>query len=312
MGSATTFIDRSDLDAALLPEDEKAQAAVGRYRLERITTPDEPAFADAYGALQAEFAPRREIERREVVERWLRGEVQCGLPWRYYLLAARDDSGALAGARDCHVTVDVERGQCVVYLAHTLVLPSHRRTGLATLLRAAPIVLGRRALAELAPDAATAELLLAAEMEPYDPSAADTAVRLVAYGRAGFAALSQRALPYCQPDFRDPAVIDATGGPQPVPLLAVVRRLGLEREGSLPRALAAAYVRHLYEVFATHCAPQHLEGPRAHALDALAEADADVPLLPLPMSTADTLRLTPLSRAAVLPFHMAELRGASS
>src|SRR5207249_3905617 len=78
---------------------------------------------------------------------------------------------ALAGVRDCHVTVDVARRECIVYLAHTLVMPAFRRGGLPTLFRAAPLTLARRAIA--APGLHSADTLLPAEMEPPDRRAAD-------------------------------------------------------------------------------------------------------------------------------------------
>jgi len=305
-----TPLDARELAALLVPEDRKALQVVDRYRLEGVTSAATPAFEEAFGALSGEFATRGEIERRDVVERWLSGKARCELPWRYHLLRARDEAGALAGARDCHVTLDVARRLCVVYLAHTLVLPAHRRSGLATLFRRAPLLLGRRMAEEHGLDPAETDILLAAEMEPYDRSAPETGVRLVAYGRGGFAAVSPRALPYCQPDFREPDVIAAGGGARPLPLLAVVRRPGHEREGALPRSVAEAFVTHLYAVFATHCDPAQLARPRAHALQALAEAETEAPLLPLPISVEDEIRLTPLSRDAVLPFHLPEVRSA--
>jgi GNAT superfamily N-acetyltransferase len=287
--------DPADLD----PGDDKARAALARYRLEPVAS--ERAFEAAFGALDAEFGPRGEIERREVVERWLaRGPDRLdGLAWHYHLLGAWEGD-ALAGARDCHVTVDEARGECVIYLAHTLVLPEHRRGGLASLLRAAPVTLARRA----APPGA--ELLLAAEMEPASLAAADTLVRLVAYGRAGFRAVAPARLPYCQPDFRD---LDALGEPaRPLPLLAVVKHIGHDAD-TLPRSLCEAYVRHLYAVFGTHCRASDLARPRDHALAAI--GSADVPLLPLPRSLDDRERLAPLLREAVLPHHLPELVGSA-
>src|SRR5207253_327439 len=108
------------------------------------------------------------------------------------------------------------------------------------------------------------EIIFAAEQEFFDPSAADTAIRLIAYGRNGYQAIPPRVLPYAQADFRD--VASGTGIAEPLPLLAVVRRLGHEGAPTLPVALAVAYVEHLYAVFSTHCRPEDLEPPRRHAL----------------------------------------------
>jgi GNAT superfamily N-acetyltransferase len=291
----------ADLDVG----DDKARAALERYRIQRVTSAAGRDFDQALAALEREFAPRGEIERREVIADWLSrpgAQQHQGLWHRYHLLAARDADGKLAGARDAHTVVDAERKIAVVYLAHVLVVPAHRRKGLSALLRAAPISLGRDALAEAG--APGAEILLAAEMEPASREQRDTLVRLVAYGRAGFRAISPAHLPYCQPDFRDPMVIG--DAPRPLPLLAIVRRARDDGARSWPRAWAEAYLKHLYAVFGTHCRQQDLERPRAHALEKLSGHD-EVPLLPLPESLDDSDALAPLWREAVLPHHLPEL-----
>lgn len=258
-----------------------------------------PAVDEAYAALDAWFGPRGELERRPVIDAWLstpEGRTVPPVTMRYHLLVARAPDGSLAAVRDCHVTVDLARRVCVVYLAHALVLPPHRRTGLAQRLRDAPVDLARRDLAAWA--AADAEVMLAVEQEPAAPQAEDTIIRLVAYGRAGFKAIAPSVLPYCQPDFSDVA---ATGlPPRPLPLLAVVRHLGHEGEATLPARLAEAYVRHLYAVFSTHCRPQDLEAPRRQALDALAASGLErVPLLPLPRALDDHAAMAPLLEGAL-------------
>src|SRR5262249_39741076 len=133
--------------ADLAPGDAKAREALSRFRLAPVTSATESIFDEAYAVLDAEFGVRGELERRSVVAGWLtRGAAQLEmhgptgetrpLSWRYHLLVARDaSSGAIAGVRDCHVTVEVARGTGVVYLAHTIVLPAYRRGGLASLFR---------------------------------------------------------------------------------------------------------------------------------------------------------------------------------
>lgn len=263
------------------------------YRIERVASARSADFAEAYAALAAEFAPRGELERRAVVERWL--DDADGADRTYHLLVARDAHGALAGVRDCHVVLDRDAAIVVVYLAHVLVLPPYRRSGLSRLLREAPIAIARRIVGGIGIDA---EILLAAEME--HPSADDEAslVRLVAYGKDGFSAISPAALPYAQPDFRDLALRERE--PVPIPLLAVVRWLGHEGAASLPVRLARAFVSHLHAVFATHVAPDHLADLRARALDALdASGAVEVPLVPLPRATDDRDALALLSPRSI-------------
>jgi GNAT superfamily N-acetyltransferase len=255
---------------------------------------------EAYAVLNAWFGVRAELERREVVDAWLAlGDgVQLGdVRLRYHLLSARTPDGTLAGVRDCHVTVDPVRGICVIYLAHVYVMPDHRRTGLAERLRDVPLELARHDFRRWGlPEG---EILFAAEQEFYDPTALDTAIRLVAYSRTGYQAIPPRVLPYSQADFRNVAA--GLGLAQPLPLLAVVRRLGHEGEPTLPLALAVAFVEHLYAVFSTHCRPQDLDAPRRHALNALAASGlSEIPLLRLPSRLDDLAALDALSNSAAM------------
>ena len=256
---------------------------------------------EAYAVLDAWFGVRAELERREVIDAWLAlaDGVQLGdVRLRYHLLTARTPDGTLAGVRDCHVTVDAVRGICVIYLAHVYVMPDHRRTGLAQRLRDVPLELARRDLNRWG--LCEGEILFAAEQEFYDPTALDTAVRLVAYSRTGYQAIPPRVLPYSQADFRNVAA--GLGVAQPLPLLAVVRRLGHESEPTLPLALGIAFVEHLYAVFSTHCRPEDLDAPRRHALGALAASGlSEIPLLRLPSRLDDHAALDALSNSAAMP-----------
>ena len=268
------------------------------YRIEAVESSKSPSFDEAYGALAAEFAPRGELERREVVARWLdepsststsrsRGPEELGRT--YHLLVARDERGALAGVRDFHLVWDRREAIAVVYLAHVLVLPPYRRSGLGALFRSAPIAIARRVLGDAGLDASKVDLLLAAEMEPASRGDEASIVRLLAYGKDGFTAIAPAALPYRQPDFRDlDAVLAGGDEPRPIPLLAVVRFLGHEGEPALPKRLARAFVTHLYAVFATHVRPDHLAALEARTLAVLdAHGTDEVALLPLPRTIDD-------------------------
>lgn len=277
---------------------DKASAALDRYHLRAATGPDDPAFDAGYRLLHAYFGEKGEIERRGVLEAWAArpDRVVDGLRIRYQLLTATDSDGSLAAARDHYAVLDPRTGVCVVYLAHAFVSPAHRRTGLAALLRTAPATLGRQLLDEAGIPSPNRTLLLAVEQEPLVPADPDSAVRLAAYGRAGFRAIDPSALPYCQADFRD---LEALGLPaSPIPLLALVRRVGLEHHPTLPALYAAAFVTHLYAVFSTHCRPADLAPARQHALQTLARA-AD------PVSLLDAGIPDPaLRREAVLAYHL--------
>jgi hypothetical protein len=273
------------------------------YRLEAVGSSSSPDFPEAYAALAAEFASRGELERREVIARWLDAPGTAssgnGLQRTYHLLVARDDRGALAGVRDCHVILDPS-GVAVVYLAHALVLPAYRRSGLGALFRSAPIAIGRRAIGEAGLSETGVDLLLAAEMEPACVEAEASIVRLTAYGRDGFAAIAPLTLPYWQPDFRD-LPESSIEKPRPIPLLAVVRFIGHDDARSLPKRLARAFVTHLYAVFATHVRADHLAALQAATLRVLDSfPESEVPLVPLPRTIDDSTTLSALSHAAVL------------
>ncbi|WP_437506673.1 hypothetical protein [Sorangium sp. So ce1099] len=308
---------------------EKVARALAQFSVDEVQ--GDAAFDEGYRALEAFFGPKGEIERREVLAAWLAGEhTDPGAPISatYHMLLARsvDDDGHLAGARDCFVTLDRAARRCVVLLSHALVLPDFRRTGLGALLRAAPVALARRALREaglgegrspgqasagggkVEASAAAAEILLAAEMEAVDPDDRDTAVRLFAYGRAGFAAIPPAVLPYAQPDFRDTAALGVT--PVPVPLVAVVRQVGAEERADISRPGAASFLRHYQAVHAREVPPGDLVPIRERALAGLAAFEGErVPLLRIPRGPAEIAGLAPLLRSAVMPLFPPAWRG---
>jgi hypothetical protein len=272
------------------------------FRVTQVRSADEAVFDVAWGALHDEFGPRGEIERREVVARWLAnpgGYGAAGLRVSYYLIAVFDADGALAAVRDHHVIVDRDRAAITIYLAHALVMPAFRRRGLARELRGIARLHG-----EYAAEAAgitSPEVILAAEMEPLDPDRAESSARLIAYGRDGFAAIEPARILYRQPDFRDPRTI--VGAAQSIPLLAVLRRVGHEGEAAIPLELAESYVRHLYAVFATHCRASDLAPLAARSHAALVAGGPLVPLVPLPISDDDAGALTSLHASRVVPLH---------
>lgn len=280
------------------PGERHLDAAAAAYAIEEVTDPASPAFDESFRALDAFFGPRNEIERRPVLERWLREPASDGdISVRYHLLAARAADGTLAGVRDCFVTTDGTR--CVVLLSHSWVDPAHRRTGLAGLLRTAPAGLARRAAADLP---GGAPILLVAEMEPADPGDPGSLVRLLSYGGAGYVAVPPSHMPYCQPDFRD---LDALGEEQrPIPMILVARWLG--REGQpIPKADVAGIVRAFRVIHLRACRRRDLDLLLARALAAL-DAAPDDPV-PVVRPTAETL--PELLRSHVLPRYPAAWRG---
>lgn len=251
------------------------------YSVTRIGR-DDARFETALGMLHDEFAAHGELERPEVLRRWLemgtRRRGGCELVYELYVASSSD--GSIVGVRDCHLIV--EGDHALLYLAHVVVAPQHRRRGIGRLLRELPIDAAR---------ARAVKLLVAAEMEHPDPGDDESIIRLVAYGRAGFSAVSPDAMPYWQPDFRDPARIER---PEPVPLLLVVN---VPATSGLPKTAAHRALRHLDLVFADHCDEAHLAAARQATLTALQKWPGEhVPLLPLPATRDDDAALPPLAR----------------
>lgn len=284
----------------LAPGDDVARAvsALGSVRLEEVTgdTADRAAFREAYAALHAFFGAANEIEREEVLERWLFAPDPAS-PVRYHLLVARAEDGALAAVRDGFTAVlspAAGAGHRVVALmSHTWVAPPWRRTGLAAVLRAAPAAFARDdARRAGVPDA---ERLLVAEMEFVDPAVPDTLVRLVAYGRAGFRVVPPALVPYAQPDFRD--LGRDPGSARPVPLLLLVRQPDADDRRDLSRDRLAALFDGLDAIHGPAVQGDQLVRIRAWALGASAvdpvplwsppdRADDDAPFAPLLRSEA--------------------------
>jgi GNAT superfamily N-acetyltransferase len=301
------ILERADIPESEGPE--KVDRALADFSLEEVG--DSAAFDEAYRALEAVFGPRGELERREVLSAWLEGRFSRpdgSMVIRYHLLVARDRDGRLAGVRDTLMTLDREARRCVALLSHALVLPAFRRTGLAALLRAAPVALARRALAEAGLLGEGAEILAAAEMEAVDPDDRDSVVRLFAYARAGFWAIPPAVLPYAQPDFRDVAALGVE--PVPVPLVPVLRQVGEEARPDAPRARVEAFLRHFQSVHALECHPGDVAAIREHARAGLSACPDDpVPLVRLPRDTSEIAALAPLLRGAVLPLYPPRWRG---
>lgn len=284
---------------------EKVAMAVHRFRLSEVKELAE--FATAYGVLDRQFGPAGEIEREETLRTWLTAGWRTGqgqtIEAHYHMIVARDADGQIAGVRDCFVTRDPARSRVVVLLSHSLVLPEWRRTGLAALLRAAPIAIAREA-------APNAEIVLFAEMEMVHAHDRATVVRYVAYGRAGFRVLPPTILPYAQPDFRDLASLD--GEPVPLPFVSVLRQVGREEQTSIARATVTALLDHVQAIHAVHAHGPQLGMIRAHALRPLTRDLRDpLPLLRPPATTERVEELAPLLWSVVHPLYPAAWWGSA-
>ncbi|HEY8209602.1 MAG TPA: hypothetical protein VIG99_19075 [Myxococcaceae bacterium] len=299
---------------------EMIERETRQFAIWEILDPADPGFEIAYATLWDAFGPQGEMERQDAVLRFLRDDSYSPTPQgtyiRYLLLAARDAKGKLCGVRDATILLNpgYAHDLCVVYLSHIYILPEARGTVLSYWLRIAPVEIAceymselhRRGLIKLPnPDLPGKHfgmnINLTAETEYFAPGERQSWQRLLFYGRGGFDAVNPRHFPYMQPDFRDPEVIRATGN-HPVPFMIMVRRMGRERQATMPIDEASALMRLLYDDFACHCAPEFLENSLQRVLDRLAERSTRkrfVELLPLPTGAKDIARLKRVFRHAI-------------
>jgi hypothetical protein len=259
------------------------------------------------------------MERLESVKGFLLEDpyepTPSGTYMRYFLLVAKNAAGELLGARDGVLLLNQEYDPdlMVVFLSHIVMKPEARGTVLSYWLRIAPVELAVQYLADLhgmgkiklpAPNDAGKyfgmKLNLTAEVEYFTPEEPLSLQRILFYGRGGFDVINPRYFPYKQPDFRDPEVIRQTGN-QPVPFMLLQRRMGRERQGTIPTTEAAAVMKLLYDDFATYCVPEFIAEQRQLVLDRLAERElrGQVELLPLPTRPGELHRLRPIFRYPV-------------
>jgi hypothetical protein len=241
--------------AAMLPQTSdlapgdirSASLKIEDYEQYSIRSVRDPWFEPAYEALWDEFGAKGEMERRETLE----ARFKLTPSMVYEMVLVRKD-GEIAAVRD-H-TIIPSAGEVVVHLSHNLVMPKHRRTGLAGWMRALPVVSAR----QLSPgDFVT----LAGEMEYDDKKDPDRGIRLLAYEKAGFLKIDPSVVSYFQPDFRDPATIDASGGAKPLPFQLLLRRVGREEERTISGYEVRRVVQAIYRMYAAQFRPQDMAHP---------------------------------------------------
>jgi hypothetical protein len=145
-------------------------------------------------------------------------------------------------------------------------------------------------------------------MEPCVPADRGSIVRLLSYGRSGYASVPPAVLPYCQPDFRDLGSADEAA---PIPMPFVVRWLGHEADGLLPTALADALVESFALLHERACEPTHVRALAASDRAGLARHGDTIALHPLPTRVDQLDRLIPLLRSRALPHYPERFRGAA-
>jgi len=253
-------MDPSRLTPDLLAPGDGKSAALdpAQFTWTRIRAPEDPLFGPAYAALWAEFGSAGEMETREV----LAGRFRPNPAMQYEMVLARSGS-AIAAIRD--QTAIWFEGEVFVHLSHLLVSPEWRRSGLAGWMRCVAILTAREVAAHQArPEA---EITLVGEMEYDDGIDARRAIRLAAYERAGFVKIESGAVRYFQPDFRAPAVIDATGGALPLPFQLIIRQVGRETERTISGAKVRRLTRALHAMYGAQFRAKDMAHPRLSLAD---------------------------------------------
>ena len=280
---------------AISPEELAADLATGDARaaaydwsgaaVHRVRSTADPLFRPAYEMLWGEFGTRAEMERRAVIEsrfRWSPLHPIDGHSLLYEMIVVVKD-GQIAAVRDHTAILRIagnhrrERPNTVVHLSHSLVAPSHRRTGLAGWLRGLPLQAARECAAA-ASERSPGMVNLVAEMDPPDAEIPARMIRLTAYEKAGFLKVDPAAVDYRQPDFRGPGAIDETGL-QPLPLVLIVRRVGAEGETTMPGREIHATIRALYTMYGVHLREKDMR-PMWEHLERMPAGDEPVALVP--------------------------------
>ena len=251
-------------------------------RVVRIRRPDHPLLEPVYCRLWREFGARGEMETRPVIDARLRGDARGAgdRPALLYEILAVESGGDVIAVRD-HTAIAPaahaagEQPSVIVHLSHLLIEPRWRGSGLSAWLRAFPIQTARECAA-VAGAPHGDRITLAAEMEHVDGGSPDVIARLRSYERAGFSKIDPERVPYCQPDFRPPEVIDRTSV-RPVPLALVIRRVGREGEAVIRGSEARAIVAALYTMYGAHLRPDHM-APLWALLDQLPAPDETIAL----------------------------------
>lgn len=274
----------------LIPEDlspgdrRSAQADLGGIRFHLIESASDPLFARAFEKLTELFGPRNEMETLPVIRHrlgWNLSEPQPGKPlFHYAMILALDPKDQIAAVRDYTAIVHAppERAACTVHLSHLWIDPSHRRSGLAGWMRAFPVQTARTLL-HRARHALHAPITLVGEMELPDNQDEARMIRLIAYEKAGYLKVDPKVIPYFQPDFRDPAEIDASGQHEFIPMTPILRRVGHEAETSAPASEIRAMIRDLYAMYSDTFRPADME-PLWKNWRAYPEGPTAVPLIP--------------------------------
>jgi len=250
------------------------------FELREIRSIDDPLFEVAYRRLRDAFGAAHEIEQIEVLASRLRRDPRERVSDRalLYKLLAITKAGELVGMRDHTAIVNPGTPSALIHMSHNLVEKPWRRSGIAGWLRALPLQTARECLAANRLDPQT-PITQVAEMEHADSADEARSIRLNAYEKAGYRKIDPALLDYRQPDFRAPSEIDRSGGPQPLHLSLLVRRIGRESETRVRGAEVREIAGSLYRMYAADFRAGDM-APLFATLDSYPGESAWIDLLP--------------------------------
>lgn len=299
---------------------EMIERETKRYVMWNIQDPNDPDLEPAWQMLWDVFGPVGEMEKKETIIEWLGEDSFQAMPngtfMKYFMIVAKDRDGNVRGARDGTILINPAYAPdlCVIYLAHIYMLPQARGTVLSYWLRIAPVEVAMQFMADLhargklslpQPDRPGRyfgmQVDLVAEMEYFTPEERISWQRILFYGRGGFDAIDPKHYPFQQPDFREPEEI-AASGQHPLPFMLLVRRMGRERNATLPISEAMAITHLMMDDHATYCSKESMDVTYTYLMRRLEERAQKkdyVALLPLPTGPQNLNRLKRLFRHTV-------------
>ncbi|NBU20872.1 GNAT family N-acetyltransferase [bacterium] len=222
------------------------------YQIISLSQKDQELFQRVYSLMWEEFGEKGELEPAPLLyERlaWDPLEIREGRSLAYEILVILKDDEIIA-LRDHSIITCVRSTdpRSVIHLSHAWIKSEYRKQGISGWLRAWPIQKARECIQRLnLPSHAL--MILAAEMEHFAAHIPERMRRLKSYAKAQFKTLDPQFFPYSQPDFRLPLDIDQSGGPRPVPLALLLRRLGKEHEDQIPLQEAKEVIESIYHMY---------------------------------------------------------------
>lgn len=213
-------------------------------------------FETAFKTLTEYFGERGEMETLEVIQQrfnWNPALSENGYSLAYEMAVLTDSEDDVVAVGDYSIILrhDAIRSgaAAVVHLSHVLGNPKKPRPEILN--EYVPLITASatQAALEKAGLPITAPITLAGEMESLldenlqASQLTERRKRINRFLRAGLRLVDPACIRYYQPDFRSPAKIDSSAGPEKLLLNLMLRRLGREAE----EQTQAAEIRHLVD-----------------------------------------------------------------